>query len=424
MPGFCRDCLADARAGARRCAACGSPRLVFHAEIDDLAIAHVDCDAFYAAVEKRDNPALIDQPVIVGGGKRGVVTTACYVARVSGVRSAMPMFQARRLCPQAVVIRPDMAKYASVSRDVRARMNALTPLVEPLSIDEAFMDLAGTQRLHAMSPAKSLARFAQCVEREVGISVSIGLAANKFLAKIASDLDKPRGFAVLGMREAAAFLAPRPVTFIWGVGKQTGARLKRDGFATIADLQRTNPGDLGRRYGAEGRRLARLAHGIDRRAVNPDRDAKSISAETTFAVDIADFRRLERRLWLLAERVSARLKARDQAGATVTLKLKSADFRIRTRAQSLRAPTQLARTIFDVARELLAREVDASAFRLIGVGVCALAPAADADPEDLVDRAAGRHKAAERAVDRVREKFGRAAMVRGLVLDRADDEGD
>src|SRR5438477_7592212 len=228
MPGFCRECLADTPDAAARCTACGSPRVARHAELPTLAIAHVDCDAFYATIEKRDEPGLHDKPVIVGGGKRGVVAAACYVARTFGVRSAMPMFQARRLCPAAVVIAPDMEKYVRVGREVRRMMLELTPLVEPLSIDEAFMDLAGTARLHGLDPAKALARFATRVEAAIGITVSIGLSANKFLAKIASDLDKPRGFAVLGRQEARSFLAAKPVTFIWGVGKRMQARLGHD----------------------------------------------------------------------------------------------------------------------------------------------------------------------------------------------------
>jgi DNA polymerase-4 len=422
MPGFCRDCLADAPERAERCLACGSPRLVRHREIDRLAIAHVDCDAFYAAIEKRDDPSLRDKPLIVGGAKRGVVTTACYIARIHGVRSAMPMFQARRLCPQAVVVPPDMAKYARVGRDVRALMLELTPLVEPLSIDEAFLDLSGTGRLHGLVPAKSLARFARRVEDRIGITVSIGLSANKFLAKVASDLDKPRGFAVLGPDEAPAFLAAKPVTFIWGVGKAMDARLARDGFRTVADLQRADERDLVRRYGSEGLRLARLARGIDRREVSAEREAKSVSAETTFEQDLSSLRPLERRLWTLSEKVSARLKASALAGSTVTLKLKTADFRLRTRASTLHAPTQLAAKIFGAGRELLARETDGTKYRLIGVGVSALAPAEDADPADLVDLHGRRSAAAEHAIDRLREKFGRAAVIRGLAMEAEDGD--
>jgi DNA polymerase-4 len=419
---FCRDCLADVPERGTRCAGCGSPRVAGHRELAQMAIAHVDCDAFYATIEKRDDPSLADQPVIVGGGHRGVVATACYVARTFGVRSAMPMFEARRLCPHARVISPDMAKYARVGREVRAMMGALTPQVEPLSIDEAFLDLTGTERLHGMMPGKTLALFAKQVETEIGITVSIGLSQNKFLAKIASDLDKPRGFSMLALSEAPLFLAPRPATFIWGVGKAMGVELARAGFRTIADLQRTDGTELMRRFGAEGLRLARLSHGIDTRAVNPDRETKSVSAETTFSADIADFRALERRLWELSEKVSGRLKANELAGATVTLKLKSADFRLRTRARSLSAPTQLAAKIFDAGRELLARETGSTRFRLIGIGVSALAPAQDADPADLVDQRGKRSAAAEHAVDRLREKFGHAAVVRGIALEEDNSE--
>jgi DNA polymerase-4 len=420
MASFCRDCLADVPERAARCTGCGLPRVARHAELARMAIAHVDCDAFYATIEKRDDPSLADKPVIVGGGHRGVVSTACYIARTFGVRSAMPMFEARRLCPHAHVVRPDMAKYAGVGREVRAMMGALTPQVEPLSIDEAFLDLTGTERLHGVMPAKTLARFARRVETEIGITVSIGLSQNKFLAKIASDLDKPRGFSMLGVSEAPSFLAPRPATFIWGVGKAMGAALARAGFRTIADLQRAEETELMRRFGTEGLRLARLSRGIDTRVVNPDRETKSVSAETTFSADTADFRPLERTLWDLCEKVSGRLKAKDIAGATITLKLKSADFRLRTRARSLGAPTQLAAKIFDAGRELLARETGTTQFRLIGIGVSALVGAQDADPADLVDQR-GRHTAAaERAVDRLREKFGQAAVIRGIAFEEND----
>jgi len=413
LAGFCRDCRADASEKAARCPACGSPRLIRHRELHALAIAHVDCDAFYATIEKRDDPTLADQPVIVGGGQRGVVLTACYVARTYGVRSAMPMFEARRLCPHAAVVRPNMDKYAEAGREVRARMRDLTPLVEPVSIDEAFMDLSGTARLHAMSPAKALAGFAERVERELRITVSIGLACNKFLAKIASDLDKPRGFAVLGGSEAPAFLAPKPVSIIFGVGKVAQRRLADDGLRLVGDLQRSGEAELTRRYGAEGARLYRLAHGIDDRPVRAERETKSISAETTFEQDVAEFRPLEQRLWRLAEKVSARLKDSELAGTTVTLKLKTADFRIRTRALSFAHPTQLAVKIFAAGRDLLARETDGTQFRLIGIGMSGLCDANDADLTDLLDHRAAE---AERAMDRLREKFGDEAVIKGLSL--------
>ncbi len=420
MPAFCRDCLNDV-AQAPRCPACFSPRVLRHAELDTLTIAHVDCDAFYATVEKRDDPSLNDKPLIVGGGKRGVVTTACYIARTFGVRSAMPMFEARRLCPHATIVRPNMDKYAGVSRQVRALMLELTPLVEPISIDEAFMDLTGTQRLHGMSAAKALARFAAKVDRTLGITVSIGLSCNKFLAKIASDLDKPRGFALLGQAEAAGFLAERPVSFIYGVGKVAAQRLAKDGFRLIADLQRAEERDLMRRYGAEGQRLARLCRGIDDRDVDPVRERKSVSAENTFERDLASFRPLEKRLWAAAEEVSDRLKEKKLSGSTVTLKLKTADFRILTRARSLESPTQLAGKIFAASRDLLAREINGTRYRLLGVGVSALADAEDADPADLIDTGATRRAAAERAIDRVRGKFGHEAMVKGLEFEGEEE---
>jgi DNA polymerase-4 len=416
---FCRDCLADGSETGPRCSACGSPRIARHPELDLLTIAHVDCDAFYATIEKRDDPSLADKPVIVGGGKRGVVAAACYVARTYGIHSAMPMFEAKRRCPDAVVVKPNMAKYVQVGRDVRRTMFALTPLVEPLSIDEAFLDLTGTERLHGMSAAKALARFAGQVEREFGITVSIGLSANKFLAKIASDLDKPRGFAVLGQSEAAAFLATKPVGFIYGVGAVSAAKLANDGFRMIADLQRADERDLMRRYGEEGARLWRLARGLDSRTVDPERETKSVSAETTFERDIGEFRLLEQHLWDLTERVSARLKASALAGSTVTLKLKSADFKIRTRARALGNPTQLAARIFAAGRDLLANEVGTTKFRLIGIGVSTLK---DADGDDLADLLDRRSAEAEHAMDRLRSKFGRSAVVKGLALDEGQAE--
>ncbi|WP_246164403.1 DNA polymerase IV [Blastochloris sulfoviridis] len=416
MPAFCRDCLAPAPETAPRCPHCGSPRLLRHPELDALAIAHVDCDAFYASVEKRDNPALADRPVIIGGGRRGVVATACYIARTYGVKSAMPMFKALKLCPDAAVVRPDMAKYARVGREVRARMLALTPLVEPLSIDEAFLDLHGTETLHGMSPARVLAGFAAAVEREVGITVSVGLAPNKFLAKIASDLDKPRGFSVIGSAEAQRFLAAKPVSIIWGVGKVAAERFAADGFRLVGDLAAADATDLARLYGAEGLRLSRLAHGRDDRPVVAEHETKSISAETTFEADIADRDELEPVLWRLSEKVAARLKAAGFGGHTVTLKLKSADFRLRTRARTLPHPTRLAHRIFDAGRDLLAREADGTRFRLIGIGVSELSDIAEADPADLVDVSGPRTAAMEAAVDTLRAKFGAGAVERGIVF--------
>ncbi len=415
--GFCRDCLEPLAGEGRRCPACGSPRLLRHPELDRLSIAHVDCDAFYASVEKRDDPGLRDRPVIVGGGRRGVVATCCYIARIRGVRSAMPMFKALAACPDAVVIKPDMEKYARVGREVRSMMLELTPLVEPLSIDEAFLDLGGTERLHGGSPALTLARFARRVESEIGITVSVGLAPNKFLAKIASDLGKPRGFSVIGEAEKRTFLATRPVTAIWGVGAALATRLAADGIRTIAEVQAMDAADLARRYGAMGLRMAKLAAGEDDRRVEPGHVRKSVGAETTFDADVADPAALRPTLRRLAEKVAARLKADGIAGRTVTLKLKTADFRLQTRARRLADPTQLAGRIFEAADDLLAREPKGPSYRLVGVQVSDLEPGLRADPSDLVDVGAGRRAAAERAMDAVRAKFGRAAVETGLVFD-------
>jgi DNA polymerase-4 len=417
---LCRDCAAlsaaPAMAGAvpgavpGRCPECGSPRRVGHPELADLAIAHLDCDAFYATVEKRDRPELAELPVIVGGGTRGVVLACCYVARLYGVRSAMPMFKALPLCPDAVVIRPDMAKYREVGRAVRAEMQRLSPLVEPLSIDEAFLDLAGTEGLHGAAPAQLLAALALRIENSLGITVSIGLSYNKFLAKLASDLDKPRGFAVIGRAEAVSFLADKPVGWLWGVGSAMQRRLAADGIMRIGQLAALDPRDLATRYGRLGLRLAQLAQGDDDRRVDPEGRARSISAETTFARDEADGEALARVLWPLCEKVSAHLKQSALAAGTVTLKLKTADFRLRTRSRRLADPTQLADTLYRTARHLLAGEADGTTrFRLIGVGADGLVDSTAADLPTLFDRP--RHL--EEAIAEIRRRHGPAAVQRG-----------
>jgi DNA polymerase-4 len=412
---FCRDCLRFSQT-ARRCSACGAPAPIDHPERDSLAIAHVDCDAFFAAIEKRDDPSLADKPVIVGGGRRGVVSTCCYVARTYGVRSAMPMFKALKACPDAVVIRPDMEKYRQVGRAVKDAMRALTPLVESLSIDEAFLDLTGTERVHGASPAITLARFQARVRREIGISVSVGLSHNKFLAKIASDLEKPGGFSVIGRRETESFLRGQPVGIIWGVGKVMQERLSRDGIRSIADVLVHDEAALWKRYGQEGGRLYRLARGIDTRSVSPERETKSVSAETTFDTDISDPERLTAILWDLAEKVAERLRAAELCGASVTLKLKTADFRLRTRSRSGFAPTQLARRLHGVARELLKAEANGTAFRLIGLGVSDLRPADEADRADLLAGDTVKHVAEARAIEALRQRFGAGAIMRGAGL--------
>jgi DNA polymerase-4 len=413
LPAFCRDCFTDAADGKKRCAKCGSRRILSHSELNELSIAHLDCDAFYAAIEKRDDPSLADQPVIVGGGKRGVVSTCCYIARIDGVRSAMPMFQALELCPNAVVIKPRMAKYVEEGRRVRSLMHELTPLVEPLSLDEAYLDLSGTEKLHHVSPAKSMAKLAKRIETEIGITVSTGLSHNKFLAKLASEIDKPRGFAVIGRTESVAWLRDKPVGYIRGAGAALQARLAKDGIMRISQLQDTDARILERRYGNTGAWLHRMAFARDDRKVDPSGEMKSVSSETTFENDICDRAELEKILWRQAERVSARAKDYGIGGRTVTLKLKTSAFKLITRSISLEAPTQLADRMFRVSRELLRREADGTAYRLLGVGIHQLLPAQQCDPDDLVDDGAGKRAKAEHAMDKVRAKFGGEAVGKG-----------
>ncbi|GGE20748.1 DNA polymerase IV [Gemmobacter megaterium] len=391
--------------------------MIRHEEIDDLSIAHVDCDAFYASVEKRDQPDLRDKPVIVGGGQRGVVSTCCYIARIYGVRSAMPMFEALRKCPQAVVVKPRMQAYVETSRTIRARMEALTPAVQTLSLDEAFLDLTGTARLHGASPAELLARLSKEVEADLGISLSVGLSHNKFLAKIASDLDKPRGFSVIGRADTAAFLHDKPVRIIWGVGVATQAALESAGIRTLADLRAWSEADLTTRFGHTGARLWHLARGEDDRPVNPRETPKSISKETTFDSDISDPDLLQGHLWRLAEQVADRAKAKEFQGRTVTVKLKRADHHILTRRRALPEPAQIADAIWRAADPLLAGMLSQAPFRLIGVGISDLSPASGRDPAgDLLDPNAARRAAAERAADRIRAKFGHEAIVKGRAL--------
>jgi DNA polymerase-4 len=390
---------------------------VIHAELGRLSIAHMDCDAFYASVEKRDNPSLRDQPVIVGGGTRGVVSTCCYIARIKGVRSAMPMFQALKLCPEAVVVKPRFSAYTEASRAIRAMMEELTPSIEPLSLDEAFMDLTGTARLHGAPPAVLLAKLTKRMEDELGLTGSIGLSHNKFLAKIASDLDKPRGFSVIGKAETEAFLKPKPVRIIWGVGTATQTALESAGIRTIADLLRWDRTDLIARFGSMGDRLWHLARGLDTRRVNRDEKLKSISKETTFFEDTSDPDLLDGHIWRLSEQVADRAKAKRLSGRTVTLKLKKGDFQLVTRRHALSDPTQLTDRIYRAARDLFDHAGSQGPFRLIGVGISDLAPEDQADlSADLLDPEANKRAAAERATDAIRAKFGAEAIIKGRAL--------
>lgn len=416
MPALCRECLTQFDAGTR-CPKCRSPRVMSHPELWDLSIAHMDCDAFYASVEKRDNPDLRDKAVIVGGGTRGVVSTCCYLARIHGVRSAMPMFQALRLCPQAVVVKPRMSVYVEVSRAIRALMEVLTPAIEPLSLDEAFLDLTGTARLHGAPPAVMLARLVRDMETDLGVSGSVGLSHNKFLAKIASDLDKPRGFSVIGRAETEAFLRPKPVRIIWGVGTAAQASLEAAGIRTIADLLRWDRVDLTARFGSMGDRLWHLARGLDTRRVTRDEKLKSISKETTFFEDTSDAELLDGHLWRLAEQVADRAKAKGLAGRTVTLKLKRSDFQLISRRLSLTDPTQLTDRIYRAAKAMFDQAKVKAPFRLIGVGISDLAGEDQADLDrDLLDPQAGQRAAAERATDAIRARFGKDAILKGRAL--------
>lgn len=416
MPALCRDCITQFKSG-RRCPSCASPRVVNHAELNTLTVAHMDCDAFYASVEKRDDPSLIDKPVIIGGGHRGVVSTACYVARIRGVRSAMPMFQALKLCPNAVIIRPRMEAYVEASRSIRAMMEEMTPAIEPLSLDEAFMDLGGTARLHGVPPAVMLARLIKRMRDELGLSGSIGLSHNKFLAKVASDLNKPRGFSVIGKAETDDFLRDKPVKIIWGVGQVTQASLDKVGIRTFADLLRWERADLVARFGGMGERLWHLARGQDKRRVSAHEPVKSISKETTFTVDTSDPDILDGHIWRLAEQVAGRAKAKSLAGRVVTLKLKRADHTTLTRRLALRDATQMADAVYRTAKGLFQQVGDQGPYRLIGCGLSHLIDATGADLSgDLLDPGAAKRSAAERATDKIRERFGADAIKKGRSL--------
>jgi DNA polymerase IV len=416
MPSLCRDCLSETP-GARRCTACGSPRVLSHPELFDLSIAHMDCDAFFASVEKRDNPELNGKPVIIGGGRRGVVSTACYIARIKGVRSAMPMFQALKLCPEAVIIKPRMDAYVEASHAIREMMEELTPAIQPLSLDEAFLDMTGTTKLHGRPPAVMLARLVRRMKTELGLTGSIGLSHNKFLAKIASDLDKPHGFSVIGKAETAQFLSDKPVGMIWGVGAVTLASLDKAGIRTFSDLLRWDKTDLVARFGGMGDRLWHLARGQDARRVSAHEPMKSISNETTFNDDTSDPAVLDGHMWRMSQKVADRAKAKGLAGRVVTLKLKKSNFKLLSRRVSLHDPTQLADRIYRTARALYDQLDDPGPYRLLGCGISDLSPAEGADlAGDLLDPTADQRSRAERATDAIRNRFGAAAIVKGRSL--------
>lgn len=418
MPTLCRDCAtihAKAPLGVE-CSHCGSTRQIAHAELMTLNIAHIDCDAFYASVEKRDDPSIRGKAVIVGGGQRGVVAACCYVARIKGIRSAMPMFEARKRCPDAVIIPPNMEKYRIAGKAVKALMTELTPLVEPISIDEAFLDLSGTEKLHRASPAQSLIKLIKRIEDEVGVSASVGLSYNKFLAKVASDLDKPRGFSVIGQSEAVEFLEEKPVGLLWGVGTVLQKNLAKDGIDTIGQLRHFDEATLVKRYGIIGQRLFHFSRGHDHRTIDGRSDTKSISAETTFRTDLSDSEELFNILWQLSEKISGRLKSAELAGGGITLKLKQSNFKQITRSRLLANPTQMADQIYRSAKDLLQAELKNRKFRLIGIGATRLCTPEQADQPDLLDPDHSGRIDLEKAMDAVRNRFGGDAIVKGRSL--------
>ena len=416
MPSLCRKCF-NTFNEERRCPRCSSPLVVSHSELFNLNIAHMDCDAFYASVEKRDNPDLADKPVIIGGGRRGVVSTACYIARIRGVKSAMPMFKALEKCPDAVVIRPRMKIYAEISQQIRAMMNDITPLVEPLSLDEAFMDMSGTHKLHGVPPAVMLAKLMDRISGNLGLTGSIGLSHNKFLAKIASDLNKPNGYSIIGEAETSSFLQDKPIRLIWGVGASMQKSLEKSGIRTFLDLLRWDRKDLVSKFGSMGDRLWFLARGQDARVVSNSDRIKSISNETTLNENTSNIRVLEGHLWRLCEKVSSRAKSKGLAGTIMILKLKSSNHKIITRRVTLRDPTYLAHVLFRSTYPLMEAAIENGPFRLVGAGLSGLCLASQAqrEPELLDDGALNRIKV-ERVTDEIREKFGDAAMIKGRSL--------
>ena len=416
MPSLCRKCF-NTFNEERRCPRCSSPLVVSHSELFDLNIAHMDCDAFYASVEKRDNPDLADKPVIIGGGRRGVVSTACYIARIRGVKSAMPMFKALEKCPDAVVIRPRMKIYAEISQQIRAMMNDITPLVEPLSLDEAFMDMSGTHKLHGAPPAVMLAKLMDRISDNLGLTGSIGLSHNKFLAKIASDLNKPNGYSIIGEAETSSFLKDKSIRLIWGVGASTQKSLEKSGIRTFLDLLRWDRKDLVSKFGSMGDRLWFLARGQDARVVSNSDRIKSISNETTLNENTSNIRVLEGHLWRLCEKVSSRAKSKGLAGTIMILKLKSSNHKIITRRVTLRDPTYMADVLFRSTYPLMEAAIENGPFRLVGAGLSGLCLASQAqrEPELLDDGALNRIKV-ERVTDEIREKFGDEAMIKGRSL--------
>jgi DNA polymerase-4 len=374
-------------------------------------------DAFYASIEQRDRPDLRGRPVVVGADPRGrgVVSTASYEARRYGVRSAMPIGEAARRCPHAVFLPVDMEKYRRVSAEIMAILDGFSPLVEALSVDEAFVDLTGTERLFG-DPAETVARIKTRIRAETGLTASAGLAANKFVAKVASDLRKPDGLVVVPPGTEAAFLAPLPVERLWGVGRRTAEELADLGIRTIGQLQQISAATLAPRFGRHGADLRELAFGRDERTVEPWSAPKSMGAETTFGEDCRDVEVLRTTLRGHAERVARELRHGGYAAARVTLKLRFGDFRTVTRAAA-GEPTQDGLELFRRSLVLLERERIAEPVRLIGLSASALG-AAGTGQLPLLDPAAVRRERLARVVDTLAERYGDDVVVPGRLLER------
>ena len=379
-------------------------------------ILHVDMDAFYASVEERERPELAGRPVVVGGDPdaRGVVAAANYAAREYGVRSAMPAARARMLCPHAVFIRSRMTLYAEVSTEIRAIFKRYTPQVEPLSLDEAFLDVGESEEL--FGPGVDLARrIKQEIRSELGLVASVGVAPNKFLAKLASDLEKPDGLVVVMPESVQAFLDPLPVERLWGVGAATKSRLHGLGVHTIADLRGQPERALGERFGKWGRRLFELAHGRDERPVTPEQEARSISHETTFDVDVVAVASLRDCLRGLTEQVAWRVRRQGLCAGTVEIKVRYADFRTVNRSAGLAAASARTRDLWRSASRLLTEQLArrAGPVRLLGMGVSRLSRERAEQPDLFDAPAAERERQIDSMVDAVNERFGGAGLRRG-----------
>ena len=419
MFGICRDCFVLLNKNVTRCKECKSPRLIFNSDIEGLTIAHLDCDAFYASIEKRENPELKNLPVIVGGGPNGVVTTCCYIARISGVRSAMPMFKAKLLCPQAIVIKPRMKLYKKVSLEIKEILYSVTPLVQFVSIDEAFIDLKGTRRLHKKFPAALLAQIAKQIEENLGITVSIGLSFNKFFAKIGSDLEKPRGLSIVGISDARNILQTKKISILRGVGKKNLEKLRNNGITFIRDLKKYDKRELENNYGALGRRLWYFSRGYDDSRVEPKQIPKSISKEITFDTCSSDTNYIRFRLWEMCEVVSVRLKESDLRTKHLTLKIKPNKSNALTLAVNLETPTNLAELLYQASILLLKKFNTDTEVKLVGISLKSLSKRDDNKTNfNLFDKETSQlnSESAEKAMDSIRKKFGKGSIFKGRSL--------